>query len=156
MLTSCFGLGLIPLAPGTWGSLFPAVVFMAAGILWDANTAAMAMVILLVAGSVITIVCAPKIIGLCGSNDPGQIVSDEVAGQALTLLLVQIIVPAAGFCVTSAAGFGLFRLFDIVKPYPCRRLEKLPAGWGILADDLAAGLWAAIVWIVLRKLGFPA
>ncbi len=155
-LTSWFGLGLLPFATGTWGSLFPAVVYMAAGILWDANAATVSMAVLIIAGSVVTVVCSPKIIGLVGSKDPGQIVSDEVAGQALTFLLAQIFVPAGGFCITSAACFGLFRLYDIVKPFPCKRLEKLSAGWGILADDLAAGLWAAIVWIALRKLGLPA
>jgi phosphatidylglycerophosphatase A len=156
LLTSWFGLGLLPVAPGTWGSLFPAVVYMAAGMLWGANAAIGSMAVLVAAGSVVTVVCSPGIIGLVGSKDPGQIVSDEVAGQALTLLLVQVIVPAAALCITSAACFGLFRLYDIFKPFPCKQLEKLPAGWGILADDIAAGLWAAIIWIALRKLGLPA
>lgn len=155
-LTSWFGLGLLPVAPGTWGSLFPAVVYMTAGMLWDANAAAVSMAVLVLAGSAVTVAFSPKIIGLTDSKDPGQIVSDEVAGQALTLLLAQVLVPAAGYCTTSAVCFGLFRFYDIIKPFPCKQLEKLPAGWGILADDIAAGLWAAIVWIALRKLGLPA
>jgi phosphatidylglycerophosphatase A len=145
LLTSSFGLGLLPVAPGTWGSLAPAVIYMATGILIGPRTAMGSMAALLVLGCVITVICSPKVIAITGYKDPGQIVSDEVAGQALTLLLI----PATGFCTAAAIGFGLFRLFDITKPWPCRRLEKLPAGWGILADDLAAGIWAAIVWRIL-------
>jgi phosphatidylglycerophosphatase A len=149
LLTSSFGLGLLPVAPGTWGSLAPTVIYMAAGILIGPQTAMGAMAALLVLGCVITVVCSPKVIASTGSQDPGQIVSDEVAGQALTLLLAQWLMPTMGFCTPAAIGFGLFRLFDITKPWPCRRLEYLPAGWGILADDLAAGIWAVIVWRIL-------
>jgi phosphatidylglycerophosphatase A len=155
LLTSFFGLGLLPYAPGTWGSLAPAVIYMAAGIIIGHNATLGSMLVLLIAGCVITVVCSPKVIGLTGNLDPGQIVSDEVAGQALTYLLVGWLYPATCFCPATAAGFALFRLFDITKPWPCKRLEKLPAGWGILADDLAAGVWAGVVWIILRKLGLP-
>jgi phosphatidylglycerophosphatase A len=155
LLTSCFGLGLLPYAPGTWGSLAPAVIYMAAGIVIGASAAMWSMVFLLIVSSVITIVCSPKVMAATGSNDPGQIVSDEVAGQALTYLLVGWIYPATCFCPATSAGFALFRLFDITKPWPCNKLEKLSAGYGILADDLAAGVWAAIAWIVLRIIGLP-
>jgi phosphatidylglycerophosphatase A len=155
LLTSCFGLGLLPIAPGTWGSLAPAVIYMAAGILIGPAAAMWSMAVLLAAGCVVTVVCSPKIISLTDNQDPGQVVSDEVAGQALTYLVVGAYVTTISFCTASAVGFGLFRLFDIVKPWPCNRLERLPAGWGILADDLAAGIWAAIIWIALRKLGLP-
>jgi phosphatidylglycerophosphatase A len=155
LLTSCFGLGLLPFAPGTYGSLAPAVIYMAAGIVIGPDTAVWSMVVLLIVSSIITIVYSPKIIALTGSVDPGQIVSDEVAGQALTFILAGLIMPITGFCTATAVGFGLFRLFDIVKLWPCNKLEKLPAGWGILADDLAAAIQAGIVWFVMRKLGFP-
>lgn len=151
--TSCLGLGLLPGAPGTWGSLLPAGVFMAAGILLGPAAAMWAMAILLAAGCVISVVCSPCVIAQTGRTDPGQIVSDEVAGQALALLLAQWIAPL-DFCWMSAFLFGLFRFFDIVKPWPCKKLEQLPAGWGILADDLAAGLWAAGVWIAGRTLAY--
>jgi phosphatidylglycerophosphatase A len=122
---------------------------MTAGILIGRNAATGSMAVLLVLGCVVTVVCSPKVINLTGSKDPGRIVSDEVAGQALTLLLAQWLMPTTGFCAAATIGFGLFRFFDITKPWPCRWLEKLPAGWGILADDLAAGVWSAIVWRVL-------
>lgn len=150
--TTCLGLGKLPVAPGTWGSLPPVVLFMAAGI-WFGGTAAIAVVALLLAGGcAATVFCSPSMIAATGRKDPGRIVSDEVAGQSLTLLLMQMIAPNAGFCLTAAIGFGLFRVFDILKPWPCRRLEGLPAGWGILADDLAAGVWAAAVWSAGRHL----
>jgi len=151
--TSGLGLGLLPGAPGTWGSLLPAVVFMTAGILFGPAAAIWAMAVLLGAGCVVSVVCSPSVIAQTGRTDPGQIVSDEVAGQALALLLAQLIAPL-DFCWMSAFLFGLFRFFDIVKPWPCKKLEKLPAGWGILADDLAAGLWAAGIWIAGRTLAY--
>jgi undecaprenyl-diphosphatase len=153
LLTSSFGLGFLPIAPGTWGALAPAIVYMAAGILIGPQAAMGSMAALLVLGCVVTVACSPKVIAMTGSQDPGQIVSDEVAGQALTLLLVQWLMPMSGFCTAAAVGFGLFRLFDIFKPWPCKHLENLPAGWGILADDLAAGLWAGGIWMAGRYLG---
>lgn len=75
-----------------------------------------------------------------GKKDPGFIVVDEVLGQWITLLGV------SSYTVRSfAAGFILFRVFDIWKPWPVRRLEQFPGGYGIVADDLAAGLFGALI-----------
>jgi undecaprenyl-diphosphatase len=153
LLVTCLGVGKLPVAPGTWGSLVPAVVYMAAGILFGPKMAMGTMIFLCVAGCVISVLCSPSVIGRIGKKDPGQIVSDEVAGQSLALLMMQIAAPQLGFCLMAAIGFGLFRLFDILKPWPCKRLEQLPAGWGILVDDLAAGVYAALIWIIGRNLG---
>ena len=98
-----------------------------------------------------------------GLKDPQYVVIDEVSGVHLTLILglapvtpMVLLRPedAATFALYSGmsilnwkfllAGFLLFRLFDIAKPFPCRRLEKLPGGWGIMADDWMAGVYAAI------------
>jgi phosphatidylglycerophosphatase A len=99
-----------------------------------------------------------------GIKDPQYVVIDEVSGVHLALMLglAPLSTPAtffhssdaAAFAIYSGmsllnwryllAGFVLFRIFDIVKPFPCRRLEKLPAGWGIMADDWMAGIYAAI------------
>jgi phosphatidylglycerophosphatase A len=81
-----------------------------------------------------------------GKRDPGAVVSDEVAGQSLALL-------AAADPWGVLVGFIAFRLFDIVKPWPIGRLERLPRGWGILADDLAAGLAAGLVVGAARACG---
>jgi phosphatidylglycerophosphatase A len=81
-----------------------------------------------------------------GLKDPGFIVVDEVAGQWITLI-------GSPFGWRSAIlALLLFRLFDITKPFPIRRLERLPAGWGIVFDDVAAGLYALGVTLLLRHL----
>jgi undecaprenyl-diphosphatase len=151
-LTTSLGLGRLPIAPGTWGSLPPVVLFMAAGIWFGQAAAIGTMAVLLAAGCTVSVLYSPKIIAATGSKDPRRVVSDETAGAALALLLMQALAPTDGFCLIAAVGFGLFRMFDIFKPWPCKRLEKLPEGWGILADDLAAGVWAAAIWVVGRHL----
>jgi phosphatidylglycerophosphatase A len=79
---------------------------------------------------------------LSGKKDPGKVVIDEVAGQLVALTTVPMEVESWW---TIILAFGLFRLFDIIKPYPARRLESLPGGLGIMADDLIAGVYAALV-----------
>jgi phosphatidylglycerophosphatase A len=81
-----------------------------------------------------------------GETDPGGIVIDEVAGQWLTYLVaLPFVVPSTSpqLAIFAAVGFLLFRFYDIVKPWPIRSCEKLPGGIGIVADDLAAGYFAA-------------
>jgi len=143
LLTTCFGLGKLPIAPGTWGSLPPVVLYMALGFLYPAaNVYAMAFFI--IAGSWACVRYAPAVITATGKKDPGMVVADEVAGQAVTMLIITLLGPG-DICNTAVLGFVLFRLFDITKPWPCKRLEKLPAGIGILADDLMAGIYGGIV-----------
>ena len=72
-----------------------------------------------------------------GRTDPRQVVIDEVVGQMVTFLLV----PHASWKLL-LAGFGLFRVFDVTKPFPISRAERLPGGWGIMVDDVIAGLYA--------------
>lgn len=151
-ILSVFGLGYLPKAPGTWGSLLPVVLFAALGLWFGYQAVGWVMVICLGVSAFFTIWLSPKAIQESGHKDPRWIVSDELAGQSLTLLLLLSYVPELGFCMLSAVGFGLFRLFDILKPFPCRLLEKLAGGWGILADDLAAALWAAGIVAVGRNL----
>tara|TARA_B100000446_G_scaffold174430_1_gene184266 strand:- start:507 stop:881 length:375 start_codon:yes stop_codon:yes gene_type:complete len=74
-----------------------------------------------------------------GRIDPGIIVIDEIVGMLLTFVFLNV-----GF-VTMVFGFVLFRVFDIVKPYPARACERLPGGWGVMADDVVAGLYAQAV-----------
>jgi len=153
MLTSCFGLGLLPLCPGTWGSLPPVIIFAAMchfGV--SAVPTAITMAVLILFGSVVCVLFAPAIIAATGKGDPREVVADELAGQALTFLAVPFFITAEistrQILITTALGFLFFRLFDIFKPWPIRKLEKLPAGWGVLTDDLLAGVFAAIVLLV--------
>lgn len=80
-----------------------------------------------------------------GMVDPGPVVIDEVAGQLITFLFD----PAGGWRSLLGA-FLLFRFFDVLKPFPARRLERLPGGWGIMSDDIVAGLYAGLALFFVR------
>ena len=157
LLASCFGLGRLPLAPGTWGSLPPTVVF---ALMWHFGASAVSISVVMAAlalvGSAVCVICAPVLIAATGKADPRGVVADEFAGQALTFLVIPVLatgtISTKQIWVTTVLGFLLFRLFDIVKPWPIRKLEKLPKGWGVLADDLLAGVCAAIVLLVCFRL----
>ncbi|MBN1362452.1 MAG: phosphatidylglycerophosphatase A [Sedimentisphaerales bacterium] len=156
LLASCFGLGWLPIAPGTWGSLPPAVAFgLMAGFGAPGYVSAIVMALFVVAGSAVCVACVPAVSALAGKADPGEVVVDEVAGQAVTFLplgpLLSADLSLGQGGLLALLGFLLFRAFDIVKPWPIRKLESLPAGWGVLADDLLAGVFAAVVLGIAAK-----
>jgi phosphatidylglycerophosphatase A len=133
ILATFFGIGLFPAAPGTLASAVAAMAYMTVlhGLAWPLYLLLLAF--LFFAGTAASAVHAASL----GRPDPGRIVVDEVCGQLLALAFL----PAAW--VPVIVSFVLFRFFDILKPWPIRRLEKLPGGWGIMADDIGAGLAAA-------------
>ena len=133
VLATFFGLGLAPLAPGTVASVAAALIFKLVlhGLAWP--TYALLVGLLFFIGVAASAVHASEL----GLPDPGRIVIDEVCGQLIALAFLP-----AGWLPVGVA-FALFRFFDIIKPWPIRKLEKLPAGWGIMADDVGAGLAAA-------------
>ena len=164
------GVGFLRPASGTWGSLPPAVVaavLVASGQPgWIVD---LCLVLLLLIGSVACVRFGIAAERTFGKKDPGQVVADEVAGQAITLLALPWAgvanwaggsVPPAGVSATTfdlglaAAGFLLFRAFDIVKPPPANGLQRIGGGWGILIDDLIAGAMAAAVLQVAVRLMF--
>ncbi len=156
LLTSCFGLGRLPIAPGTWGSLPPTIIF---GLMYYFGATALLISIvmagLVLVGSFVCVKFAPAIIAVTGKNDPREVVADEFAGQAVTFsaigFLVSGTIPTGRIWPIAALGFLLFRALDIIKPWPVRKLEKLDKGWGILADDLLAGIYAAIILHICLK-----
>lgn len=154
LLTSCFGLGWLPVAPGTWGSLPPAIVF---ALMCCSGTAplitSIVMAVLVLASSVICLKFAAAAITATGKSDPKEVVADEFAGQAVTFLVIGGAIPTGRIWAAAVLGFLLFRLFDIAKPWPIRKLEKLPNAWGILADDLLAGVYAGIALLLCCKTG---
>jgi phosphatidylglycerophosphatase A len=104
------------------------------------------MAALALAGCVVCILCSPASIAATGKTDPREVVADEFAGQALVFsVLLWTPVERKWIAIITIVGFVSFRLFDIIKPWPMRKLEKLPKGWGILADDLLAGIYAAVI-----------
>ena len=154
MLLTGFGLGCLPVAPGTWGSLPPMVVFALMCYLgMPLALITLVMAVFVLAGSFVCIRFSGELVAELGKKDPSQIVADEFAGQAIVFILTLTAVSSAKMAVVTAiAGFFLFRLFDIIKPWPIKKLEKLPNGWGILCDDLLAGIYALIVLTVFLLL----
>ena len=155
LLTSVFGLGLLPKAPGTWGSI-PSVIIFALVCHYAGTSCSIiiAMGITILISSIVCVKCSPSVIKLVGKKDPGEIVADETAGQAVTFLAAAFLgvntFDNAHIFMTAILGFLLFRIFDIAKPWPIRKLEKYPDGWGILLDDLLAGAFAGIVLFLCR------
>ncbi len=125
-------------APRTWGSLAGLLVF--AVFLRDASAGAI-LVVSVVAASVADGVCGEAEIRL-KEKDPGKVVLDEVVVMPLCFLGWKTLPALAPPWVALLAGFALFRLFDILKPFGIARLQHLPGGWGVVADDFAAALAA--------------
>ncbi|MFZ0396060.1 MAG: phosphatidylglycerophosphatase A [Terracidiphilus sp.] len=141
-----FGSGLLKPAPGTWGSV--AALLLWAAFAWVVRPSAWTLNAALVIGIVIVIamgVPAATIIEReSGRHDPGFVVIDEVAGQWIALLGCPLDWRHA------LIALAAFRLLDVTKPPPARQLERLPGGWGIVFDDVAAGLYAWGVAALLR------
>ena len=154
----CFNLSSSKLIIGTFA--VPPVVIFAFLCHFDLPAVAILtiMLVLVLAGSVVCVKFSPDIIAKTGKSDPGEIVADELAGQAVALLPIIFIISTAHsgnqICFFIGASFLLFRFFDILKPWPIKKIEKLPAGWGILADDLLAGVYASAVLIIGWKCWF--
>lgn len=129
------GAGFFPFAPGTVGSAVGIVVY-----LLTRHWAWPLQLALLVAITIVGIWAADVTARALNREDPGPVVIDEVAGQLVTLFMT-----GAGL-YGAIIGFFVFRLFDIVKPWPARQLEDLPGGVGIMADDLMAGVYG---WLVV-------
>ena len=141
-----FGAGLGRPGPGTWGSVGAVLVW--AAFAWGLHPSAQLLLWAVVAGIVLStalgIPAATIAARESGCKDPGFVVIDEVAGQWIALLGADI------SWKQGLAALVLFRLFDITKPFPIRKLEALPEGWGIVLDDLGAGIYALAVMLFLR------
>lgn len=139
-LATGLGSGYSPIVPGTAGSAMGLLLFWPLASLpvaWQA--AACGLVFLL------GVAAAAHVARVSGIEDPGIVVADEIVGMWITLLWV----PLTPLAIT--AGFVLFRVMDVWKPWPARQLEHLPGGWGIMADDVMAGVYANLVLQVLLR-----
>lgn len=134
-LASGFGSGYLPIAPGTWGSLVGVLLY------WPlSRLATWPLVVTVLTLAILSCWIAGLAEGFLKAKDPGIIVIDEVAGIFFSLVLLPFTWKIA------VAGFFLFRLFDIWKPFPARTIQdKLPGGWGVVGDDLMAGVYANLV-----------
>jgi phosphatidylglycerophosphatase A len=147
LVATFFGAGLLRPAPGSWGSLATALLWWLLASHLPPAARLPVILALIVVAVAIGIPAATLEERGCGQKDPPQVVIDEVAGQLVTYIACPIVWQAL------LAGFILFRGFDVLKPPPVRSLEKLPAGTGIVVDDLGAGVYALIVLQVLLHFG---
>jgi phosphatidylglycerophosphatase A len=142
-------IGRMPFAPGTWGALLGVPLSWGISFVdgWGWRVA------IVVALNLIAVpICTAAVRRFGGPKDPGAIVLDEIGAMPIVFFLM----PAADVrssLLALAAGFALFRLFDITKPPPARQLESLPEGLGIMADDWAAALYSAIALWALWHFG---
>jgi phosphatidylglycerophosphatase A len=189
-----FGLGYLPVAPGTWGSLLgvgvavlPHCVFLLlaylhtgvgigavsiSGTTVQVDPFVFCSCIIAAAISIVGVWAAGRAANHFGLSDPQKVVIDEVSGQHLALLVggmlalpgsnsqmlweahpLGFMAFASGYWKYLLLGFILFRVFDIWKPFPVRQAERLPGGWGIMADDWLAGIYAALGLWLARALG---
>lgn len=142
LLATGLGFGAAPKGPGTVGSLWgPPLAFGMqqaglAGWTWAAGALLIAIVGVPICG---------RAAAILDKKDPGCVVFDEIAAFPLVFAWTEVT------WETAILGFGLFRLFDIWKPQPIRRFERLPGGWGIMLDDLIAGMYAALALVLLTR-----
>jgi phosphatidylglycerophosphatase A len=147
VVATFFGVGRIHPGSGTWGSAATIVLwwFLTRWIPDASQTPA--AILLAVLAIAIGIPAATRTAQGAGTEDPGFVVIDEVAGQLITLIAAPV------SWKSLVVGFILFRGFDIVKPPPIRSLERLPDGTGIVIDDVGAGLYALVVMQLLLHFG---
>jgi phosphatidylglycerophosphatase A len=142
-VATAFGVGYVPFAPGTFGSLAGLVVFVAVRATGQPAVELAAIVAIFLAG----VWAATTAEEHFGHIDPGPVVIDEVLGMLVTLTLVPVSVTGA------LVGFVLFRVFDVIKPPPCSQLEALPGGWGVMCDDCMAAVYS---YVCVRLLAWLA
>lgn len=134
-----FGIGFLPKAPGTWGSFFTLPVIYAVAYFFPV----FGIAIFFLTSSVLSLLCGPAVEEKYG-KDPSQFVMDEAAGQSLVFIMATFAFVFPVDLWTLTTGFFFFRFFDIVKPLGIDKLQNLRGEFGILADDLLAGVYALI------------
>jgi phosphatidylglycerophosphatase A len=142
IIASCFYIGYIPGAPGTYGSLFALLLVSQ----FEFLTKNISIVLFIVIGLIFSTLMEKQ----TGKKDDQRIVIDEFVGILITFYYVK---PNLSYLII---GFILFRLYDIYKPYPIKKTQKLKSGWGIMLDDILAGVYARIVLhiFVVLQIGF--
>jgi phosphatidylglycerophosphatase A len=151
IIITFFYSGFFPVAPGTAGSLAASALLYALLSFTAPNYSHWQLELLvgLVLACLFSVLFGKWAVRHFHRKDPQMFVLDEVAGICATNLFL----PMASW-QTILVAFVAFRVFDVTKPPPCRQLERLPAGWGILCDDLCAGVYANILCQVVLRLWF--
>ncbi len=138
-ISTLFGIGYFPKAPGTAGTLFAAIVYFILPDQWfySWQNSILALIAILICSIISVFFISKAEIGL--GHDNGKIVLDEFWGYFIAVLFLPKTLPVI------IAAFVLFRIFDILKPEPVDVLQKLPGGWGVMADDIMAGVYSNII-----------
>jgi phosphatidylglycerophosphatase A len=144
ILSIWFGCGRFPKAPGTAGTVGAIPLYLVLRHYGGLPAVAVAAVLVTLIG----VWAAHQVVRKTGLKDPQIVCIDEVAGVLITWLA------APDNWIGLVAGFVLFRIFDQFKPWPARGAEKLPEGWGVMMDDVAAGIWGAACLLVGRAAGW--
>ncbi|MGH7888971.1 MAG: phosphatidylglycerophosphatase A family protein [Thermodesulfobacteriota bacterium] len=139
-IATFFYLGYSPIAPGTAGTLGAVLPFYLL-----AHFSHPIYFLFVLGFIILSIWVSTEACTAFGESDPNEVVVDEVCGYLVTMFLV----PTS--TVNVVLGFFLFRFFDILKPPPIRRIERLPGGFGIVADDVAAGIYANIILQIITR-----
>ena len=138
LIGTVFYIGKLPLAPGTWASIFAVLCWYF--LFQSVNhfvLPAISIFLFLIGG-----IASDTIVKHSKEHDPSRIVIDEWVGQWVALSMMPINIRPGGVAVVA------FRIFDIIKPGPVRKMEKIPGGWGIMADDVMAGIMAYFVVLI--------
>ena len=136
-----FKIGKLPLAPGTWSSFIASLVWF---FLFD-GIDLIVLPIITILIFFIGIISSQRIINDTNDNDPSRIVIDEWVGQWITFTFMPV--NLSNFVI----GLTLFRFFDIIKPFPVKSAEKLSGGWGVMMDDVIAGIMSFIILCILNN-----
>lgn len=142
LISSFFFLGNSPIAPGTAGTLGAIPLYY----LMVTYLGSIQYLVCLLLITVLAVRVSSNAEKIYKREDPGEVVIDEVVGFLVTMAFI------APTVLNVVLGFFLFRALDILKPYPCRSLEKLHGGFGIVMDDVAAGVWANVLLLVVNNL----
>ena len=141
LFSTGLGIGYSPVAPGTMGALATVIIYWFCPDLSALQLFVFCIVITLI-GIFTSSITEKEFQENAGNNslhDPGIIIVDEIVGMLVALIALPKTLP---FII---AAFVLFRFFDIVKPFPIKKIEKLPTGWGIMLDDIAAGIFSNVI-----------
>ncbi|MFL2804954.1 MAG: phosphatidylglycerophosphatase A [Gammaproteobacteria bacterium] len=153
LFATLFGIGLLPVAPGTWGSLFGLILFLYTGVYLSISQKLFYFLLLCII-SLSFIICYFATKGLDkNEKDQKSIVIDELAGVWLAFTPVAGVIMMKEFLIYSFLAFVLFRIFDIWKPYPINIVDRrIKNYFGVVLDDLIAGVYAAITMILISYL----
>lgn len=150
LIATGFGTGYSPIAPGTAGALLACGVWLVFSNYLDPQTLRLITLLLILIFTILGVRSA-NVMQTVWGHDPSRVVVDEMVGMWITLLAAppKIISPNHYLWYLLAA-FILFRFFDIFKPFGIRRMEKFPGGWGVMMDDVLAGLYGFLILGITR------